>query len=70
MPALLDPEICSHLAVHRSRGGQILLSLFHLTDAAVELPKAEMAVGDKEPHSVQLSECKRLSVVPCGPFGI
>ena len=67
---LLEPEIHVHLAVHRRRGGQILPGELWLTDAASELPQAEVAVGDDGPHAVQLGECQRLPVVGGAAFGI
>src|SRR5262245_32273990 len=36
-----------HLAVHRRRGGEVLLGLFAFARASVEFAKAEVAVGDE-----------------------
>src|SRR5437773_6574703 len=44
---LLQPEPHIHLAVHRRRGGEVLLRLLALTRAPVELAEAEVAVGDE-----------------------
>src|SRR6202022_5102035 len=43
---LLQPEAHVHLAVHRRRGDEVLLSLLPPARAPVELAEAEVAVGD------------------------
>src|SRR2546422_10622603 len=48
---LLQPEPHVHLAVHRRRGGEVLLRLLTLAGAPVELAKAEVAVGDERAHA-------------------
>src|SRR5262245_5616977 len=50
---LLQPERHLHLAVHRRRGGEVLLRLLALARAPVELAEAEVAVGDEghAPHA-------------------
>ena len=39
------------LAVHRRRGGKVLLGLLALVRAVVELAEAEVAVGDEGAHA-------------------
>jgi hypothetical protein len=60
---LLQPVRHPHLAVHRRRGGEMLLRLLALTRAPVELAEAEVAVGDERAHAELLSECERVTVV-------
>src|SRR5262249_48344204 len=48
---LLQPVRHPHLAVHRRRGGVVLVRLLALARAPVELAAAEMAVGDKGAHA-------------------
>ena len=48
---LLQPEPHVHLAVHRRRGGEVLLGLLALARAPVELAEAEVAVGDEGAHA-------------------
>src|SRR5689334_7875644 len=47
---LLQPVRHPHLAVHRRCGGEVLLRLFQLVRAPVELAEAEMAVGGQRTH--------------------
>src|SRR5262247_790736 len=47
---LLQPVRHSHLAVHRRRGGEVLLRLLALARARAELAEAEVAVGDEGAH--------------------
>src|SRR5262245_17266786 len=56
---LLQPVRHPHLAVHRRRGGEVLLRLLTLARAPVELAEAEVAVGDKGSHAARLGcrEC-------------
>jgi len=44
--SLIEPEAHFHFAVHRRRIAEILAGALCLTDAAVELAQAEVAVGD------------------------
>src|SRR5262245_20981814 len=60
---LLQPVRHAHLAVHRRRGGEMLLRLLALARAAVELAEAEVAVGDEGAHGEVTSECQCLAVV-------
>jgi hypothetical protein len=46
----------THLAVHRRRVDEMLLSLLPLVRAAVELAEAEVAVGDEGAHAARLGE--------------
>src|SRR5262249_3596283 len=48
---LLQPVRHPHLAVHRRRGGEMLLRLLTLARAPVELAEAEVAVGDEGAHA-------------------
>src|SRR5215470_14206526 len=48
---LLQPVRHSHLAVHRRRDGEMLLRLLTLARTPVELPEAEVAVGDEGAHA-------------------
>ena len=48
---LLQPVRHAHLAVHRRRGGEVLLRLLALARALVELAEPEMAVGDEGSHA-------------------
>src|SRR5262249_12520100 len=67
---LLQIEPHVHFAVHRGRGSEILARLLAFTRAPVELPEAEMAVGDKRAHAARLGEGQRLAVVGLAAFGI
>jgi len=52
------------------RSNCVFAGVLRLTDAVVELPQAETAVGDKRTHAVQFGESKSLLVVTCAAFGI
>src|SRR6266851_1403826 len=67
---LLQPVRHAHLAVHRRRGGEVLLRLLSVAGAPVELAEAEVAVGDEGPHAARLGERQRLAVVGLAPLGI
>src|SRR6185503_14621164 len=54
----LQPVRHPHLAVHRRRGGEVLLRLFSLAGALVELAEAEVAVGDEGAHTEFTSELR------------
>src|SRR5215831_11987636 len=56
---LLQPVRHPHLAVHRRRGGEVLLRLLALDRAPVELAKAEVAVGDEGAQRILFSEEQR-----------
>src|SRR5215510_7188224 len=59
---LLQPIRHPHLAVHRRRGGEMLLRLFALAPAPVELAEAEVAVGDEGAYAAQIGERQCLTV--------
>src|SRR5215467_5694948 len=61
---LLQPVRHVHFAIHRCRGGEVLLGLLALAGASVELAEAEVAVGDERAHAELVGERQRLSVVP------
>src|SRR5262245_54858311 len=48
---LLQPKAHIHLAIHDRRGGEVLPCLLRLAGAPVELPEAEVAVGDERAHT-------------------
>src|SRR5499433_1413228 len=47
---LLQPVRHPHLVIHRRRSGEMLLRLLALARAPVELPEAEVAVGETRAH--------------------
>src|SRR5437899_7720207 len=53
---LLQPETHVHLAVHRRRGGEVLVGLFPLAPVPIELAEAEVAVGDEGAHAESTRE--------------
>jgi hypothetical protein len=59
---LLQPEGHAHLAVHRRRGGEVLLRLLALARAPVELAEAEVAVGDERCNPIRGSRPFALSL--------
>src|SRR5262249_19390517 len=61
---LLQPVRHPHLAVHRRRGGEILLRLLARTRAPVELAEAEVAVGDERAHVQLGSQCEGSLIPP------
>ena len=67
---LLQPEPHVHLAVHRRRGGEVLLRLLALARAPVELAEAEVAVGDERAHAARLGESQCLAVVGFDPLRV
>src|ERR1700675_3774348 len=67
---LFEPEAHVHLAVHRCCGSEVLPRLIAPARAPVELPKAEMAVGDEGAHAARLGQRQRLAVVDLAAFGI
>src|SRR5215475_13751665 len=60
---LLQEEPHVHHAVHRRRGGEVLMRLLALVRAAVEPAEAEVAVGNERAHAARLGEGQRLGVV-------
>src|SRR5262249_49153352 len=62
----LQPVRHPHLAVHRCRGGEVLLRLLTLARALVELAEAEVAVGDEGAHTKLLGQDGSLPIVGCG----
>src|SRR5262250_3001149 len=67
---LLQPVRHVHLAVHRCRGGEVLLCFVALARASIELAQAEVAVGDEGAHAARLGEGQRLAVVGLAALGI
>ena len=67
---LLLPVRHAHVAVHRRRGGEVLLPLLPFACASGELAEAEVAAGDKGPHAARLGKCQRLEVVGLAALGI
>ena len=67
---LLEPEPHVQLAVHRHRGGEVLVSALALARLAVELAEAEVAVGDEGSHAARLGERQRLAVVGLAALGV
>src|SRR4029450_10959837 len=67
---LLQPVRHPHLAVHRRRGGEVLLHLLALARALVELAEAEMAVGDERGHAGLVGERRGLLVVSLAALGV
>jgi len=53
---LHQPELHSHLAVHRRRGGQVSLGLLLLASVPIELAEAEVATGEQRPHAKFFSQ--------------
>src|SRR5262249_11467787 len=51
-----------HLAVHRRRGGEMLLRLLALADAPVELAETQVAVGHDRTHAQLVSDGHGLPV--------
>src|SRR2546426_5570263 len=67
---LLQPEPHVHVAVHRRRGGEVLLGLLALARAPGELAEAEVAVRDERAHAARLGEGQRLAVVGLAALGV
>src|SRR4029434_781406 len=65
---LLQPVRHVDLALHRRRGGEMLLRLLALARAPVELAETEVAVGDEGAHPEVLSEGERVTVVALSAF--
>src|SRR5262245_41380696 len=63
---LLKPVGHAHFAVHRDRGGEVLLGLLAIAPAAVRFAEAEVAVSYLRTHAAGLSEGQRLAVVTFG----
>src|SRR5260370_17574206 len=59
---LLQPVRHAHLAVHRRRGGEVLVRLLPLAGALIQLAEAEVAVGDEGAHAELAGKCQRLIV--------
>src|SRR5262245_32213396 len=59
----LQPICHPHLAVHRRRGGEMLLRLLALARAPGELAEAEVTVGDQRAHAELVGERQRLAVI-------
>src|SRR5262245_350427 len=67
---LFQVEAHVHLAVHRRRDREVLLSLLTLCGSPVELAKAEVAVGDERAPAAGLGECQRPAVVCLAALGV
>src|SRR5437867_1134071 len=67
---LLQPELHVHLAVHRHRGSEVLVSLLTLPDTPVERAEAKVAVGDERAHAEVGGECHGLTVRVPGLLGL
>src|SRR5262245_48596165 len=63
---LLQVDPHSHLAVHRRRGGEVLLGLLALARAPIERAEAEMAVRNEGTHAPRLRQRQRLPVSVLG----
>ncbi len=71
--SLLLPEPHAHLAVHRRRGGEVLVGPLTSTLVAlvpVELAEAKVAVGDDRAHAARFRERQRLAIVGLTARGI
>src|SRR5262249_5074557 len=66
---LLQPVGHAHFAVHRRRDIKVLPSLRVIARAAMELAKAEVAVGNERAHAARLGERQRLAVVAFSVVG-
>src|SRR5262249_19255045 len=66
----LQPVRHPHLAVHRRRGGEMLLRLLAIAGALVELAEAEVAMGDEGAHAARLGQGERLAIVSLTAHGI
>src|SRR5215467_13931244 len=65
----LQPEPHVHLAVHRRRGGEVLTGSVAPPGAPVELPEAEVAVGEERVHPQLAGKCQCLAVVATSVLG-
>src|SRR5262249_2817128 len=59
---LLQPVRHPHLAVHRRRGGEMLLRLLAVARAPVELTETEVAVGDEGMRAKLNGQIERLTI--------
>jgi pimeloyl-ACP methyl ester carboxylesterase len=66
---LLRPVGHAHFAIHRQRGGEVLLGLLAIAAAAMQFAEAQMAMGDKRTHVARLGERHGLAVVLFGVLG-
>src|SRR5215468_7744062 len=66
---LLQPVRHAHLAVHRRRGGEMLVRLLARAAAPVELAEAEVAVGDEGVHAEPVGQRECVSVVAGSVLG-
>src|SRR5262249_22289991 len=67
---LLQPVRHPHLAVHRRRGGEVLLRLLALARASVAPAETEVAVGDEGAHAEFLGYPQRFTVVTFCRLGV
>src|SRR5262249_30284630 len=66
----IQPVRHPHLAVHRCRGGEVLLRLLALARGPIELAETEVAVRDEGAHAARLGQGERLAVIAFGAFFI
>src|SRR5215510_747914 len=59
-----------HFAVHRRRGGDVVLRLLAMAPAAVQFAEAKVAMGDERAHAAGLGERQRLAVVLFTMFAV
>src|SRR5262249_21123012 len=67
---LLQPEVHTHLPIHRRRGRQMLPSPSQVASPATKRPEPEVAVGHERAHAELLGEGERLLVVLLGDLGL
>src|SRR5262245_38255597 len=60
---LLQIELHVHLAIHRRRDAEVLVTLLTLAHAPEERAEAEVAVGDERAHAARLGERQSLAVM-------
>src|SRR5437667_8457767 len=63
---LLQPVRHAHVAVHRHRGGEVLLRLPPLVGAPVELAVSEVTMGDERTIVARLGERQRVAEMTFG----
>src|SRR5262249_21142804 len=59
---LLRPVAHAQFAVHRYRGGEVLLSVPTIALTAIQFAETKLAVGDERAHSALLGKRQGLSV--------
>jgi hypothetical protein len=66
---LLQPVGHAHFAVHRHRGGNVLLGLLAISPAAVNFAATHVAMGDKRAHAARLGVRHGLAIVAFSVLG-